>query len=646
MPIEEPSFSITPLPESSELPKKIKKTVRKRTPRAKTSAIKSAEAIKQTKISKQLTQIYQDEQGQLPDMKKIKIKKKNSVVKALLGIVFFGGILAAVAWIGFFLMPGNKQFSQDQVAVRISGPTNVMAGTTTTYKIAYENSEDVGLKKAVLNIQYPEGFVFISSNLEAKNNSHTEWDLGAVGAGKKKELTITGLTYGTTNQQQSWRVFLKYQPENFGSELQKSATLDITTANSPFSITVNGSNKALPGNNSEYVFTIKKEADSAIEKLEIKPTWPKTFVLASSSPYLSKDLKWTIEPNKAQGTSTPPSTWTFKIIGKFTGSASSTPSEASANDISASLVTTVNNKTITLADSKITTELADSAIDFSLAINGSLSNFNIQPGGDLSMTVTLKNPGTTDINNAVLKLGVNGPAIARQTLLNWPDIEDKYDGNIKGTQINELVRRGEITWDKSKIPDLAKIAKGQEVTVDIKLPIKDAESFNNLAGLGNSSQITVAAELSYKDAANTSQTASSNQIVVTVNSDLEFEARDSVTGSGNGQKHQINWVLTNNFHPLKNITLVADVYGDVTVEVPSPAPAGQINYNAGTKKITWNIPEMPESVDVLALPITIIVNKVNPTQAVLVSKVHIQAQDTITGEKLDFMGEEVPLSQE
>nr|WP_298660595.1 hypothetical protein [uncultured Flavobacterium sp.] len=127
----------------------------------------------------------------------------------------------------------------------------------------------------------------------------------------------------------------------------------------------------------------------------------------------------------------------------------------------------------------------------------------------------------------------------------------------------------------------------------------------------------------------------------TVNSDLKFEARDTASGS----THQINWVLTNNFHPLKNITLVADVYGDSTVEMPATAPAGEVNYSDSAKRITWNIPSMPESVDVLALPMTITLNKTNPTQALLVSKVHIQAEDTVTGEKLDFMGEEVPLGQ-
>jgi hypothetical protein len=648
MPIDEPSFSTKPLAESAE--PKIKKPRRKKIIRPSESSAQSMEAIKQTKISKQLTQIYQDEQGHLPDMKRIKIKKKRSAFKTFLGILLFGGILAAMAWIGLFFLPNNKKFSENKVDLHISGPTSIIAGTTTTYKIIYENNQATPLKIATLNVQYPESFVFVSSDLDAKNAGHTEWQLGEIGAGKKKEINITGITYGSINQKQSWRVFLTYQPENFGSELQKSTILDTVVDRSPFSLTVNGSDKTLVGNTSEYTFTIKKEYDSAIDKLEIKPSWPKTFVITSSSPLISKDFKWTIEPNKKPSTSTTAGIWTFKITGKFSNSNGTTTPTAdntteSANDISGAILVTTNNKTYTLTDSKITTELSQNNLDFNLAINGALSNFNIQPGGDLNITLTLKNQSANNLKDATIKLGLNGPAIQKLTLLDWSKIEDKYDGDIQGKQINDTLRRGEITWNKNKIPALANLGKGQEVTIDIKLPIKDAASFGNLSDLGSSSQITVLADLGFKDANNNSQTASSNQIVITVNSDLKFEPRDNVSGSGNGAIHQINWVLTNNFHPLKNITLLADVYGDAKVELPATAPAGEVNFNASSKKITWNIPSMPESVDVLALPITITVNKANPTQELLVSKVHIQAEDTVTGEKLDFMGDEIKLNQ-
>ena len=632
---EEPSFSTKPINEPGA-EKKPKKVIRKKTTRKKETLEEYVEEKKQTKISKQLAEIYQDDQGRMPDMRRIKITKTHTAFKTFLTVVLVGGLLAAVAWAGFFFMPGNtNKFSEDKVALRLNGPTNIMAGTTTTYQIAYENNQSIAFKKATLNVQYPDGFVFLSSNIESKNTGHTEWDLGRIEAGRKRELSITGLTYGALNQKQSWRVFLTYQPENFGSELQKSAILDIITDKSPFSLVVDGSNKSLAGNIAEYTFTTKKESESGITKLEVKPSWPKNFVLVSSSPAISKDFKWIIETKKsATPSSSAPTSWKFKLTGRFTTSTEDT------GEITGALLTLANNKLFTIADTKIAPQVAKSDLDFNIAINGSLGNFSIQPGGELNMTLTLKNISDEDIDNAILKLGLNGPAIQKQTLLNWPKIEDKYNFYIVGTQISANLRRGEITCDKTQIPALAKLKKGDEVSIDIRLPLKDSAVIN-LPDLKDSSRITVLAELAFKDSDKKDRKLSSNKILITVNSDLKFEARDSADGS----VHKINWVLTNNFHPLKNLVLSADVIGDVSVELPTPTPAGEVKFDAKTKKLTWTISEMPDSVDVLAMPMTITLNTADPSQELLVSKVHVQADDTVTGEKIDFMGDEVKIKQ-
>lgn len=633
MSTEEHSFSVKSI-DDSEAPKA--KSKRQKTNK-KQSETKESSENKQTKLSKQLTEIYQDNEGNLPDMKKIKIKKSHSAFKNFFIVIFVGALLAAAAWAGFFLMPNNKKFSEDQIGLNINGPQKVISGTMSTYKIVYENNQSLSLKQATLNIQYPDGFVFVSSDVAAKNSGHTEWQLNDIGAHKKKEITITGLTYGSLNQKKSWRAFLTYQPENFNSDLQKSAFLDINIDKSPFSLTVDGPSKTLVGNDAEYTFTIKKEESSQIAKLELKPALPQSFFITSSSPKLNKDNKWIIEPNKTtSSTTTGTDTWTFKLVGKFSSST------ANSNDITGSLSTINNNNYFSLADAKVSTELSQNDLDFNLAINGSLTNFSAQPGDNLNITLSLKNQSPNDLKNASLKLTLDAPAVKKQSILNWGKIEDKFDGDTHGTQINDSLRRGEIVWDKNKVPDLVKLAKNQAINLDIQLPLKDADSFSQPAN--TDSKITALAEITFKDSDNVSHTISSNPIIITVNSDLKFETRDSVSGNNN-EKHKINWVLTNNFHPLKNLTISADVYGDVTVEIPNSVSAGTANFDKTSKKITWTIPEMPDSVDTLSLPITITLNKLNPTQKMLVSKAHIQAEDTITGEKLDFTGEETGLNQ-
>ena len=623
MPAEEPSFSAKSLTEKKR--------------RLKTRTSRLAENNKQIKMARQLTQIYQDDKGHLPDMRKIKIKKSHPAFNAFLIFLFLGALLASAAWAGFFFMPNGKKFSEYKINLSITGPKNIVSGATTTYKISYENNQDLALKKATLNVQYPEGFVFLSSDPASKNAGHTEWRLNEIGARRKNEITITGLTYGSLNQSKSWRVFLTYQPENFGSELQKASILDVAVEKSPFSLAVNGPSQTLIGNASEYIFTVQKESVSQINKLELKPFWPKDFFITSSTPALTKDYKWIIEPNKiTSSTEAAANNWTFKIVGKFSSST------INNGNISGALYTTINNGAFTLANATTTTKLTQNDLDFNLAINGSLANFSSQPGADLNITISLKNTGNNDLKNTILKLTLDAPSTKRQSALDWSKIEDKYDGDVRGIQINDSVRRGEIVWGKTKIPGLAKITKNQEVVLDIRLPIKD-NSYFNLSDLATSSQIIVLAEINFTNPDGVKRVFSGNQIIITLNSDLKFEGRDAVSPDGNAQKHQITWVLTNNFHPLKNLTLSADIYGDVKVEPASTPPAGAVNFDPANKKILWIIPEMPEGVDVLALPITITLNNLNPTQELLISKVHVQADDTVTGEKLDLMGDETAL---
>lgn len=630
---ETPSFSVKPLDESPALANRAKKVPTKK----RAAKIPPPAGKKQTRMAKQLTQIYQDNEGRLPDMRSIKIKKRHPALKFLLTLLFLSAALAAAAWVGFFLMPNDKKFSEDQIALTVDGPKNFTAGSTTTYKIIYGNNQGLVLKNATLNVQYPDGFVFLSSEPGAKNSGHTEWSLGEIPPYRKREVSITGVTYGSLNQKQSWRAFLTYQPENFSSELQKAAVFDVMAEKSPFSLAVSGPDKITVGNAAEYIFSVKKESDSQINKLALKPSWPQNFFITSSTPPIGKDLTWLIEPNKASSSSNGFTEQKFKLVGKFSSSSQNT------GDIFASLTAPANNNVYELAAAKISTELAQNNLGFSLAINGSLGNLNIQPGDNLNITLVLKNENLAALKNASLKLTLDAPAAKKQSLLDWAKLEDKYNGDVRGTQINNNLRRGEIVWNKNKISALTQINKNQEIVVDVKLPLKTATAIN-FADLATSSQITALAEVSFTDQNNVSRTFSSNQIVITVNSDLKFESRDVVSTAEDAEKHQITWVLTNNFHPLKNLILSAEIYGNAKTEIGSTAaPAGEAKLDSAGNKLVWTIPTMPQETDVLALPFTVTLANPNPTQEILVSKVHVQAEDAITGQRLDFMGEETRL---
>ena len=110
-------------------------------------------------------------------------------------------------------------------------------------------------------------------------------------------------------------------------------------------------------------------------------------------------------------------------------------------------------------------------------------------------------------------------------------------------------------------------------------------------------------------------------------------------------KRDFTWILRNTLHPLKNIELKAEVYGDVNF-ISSTLPAGTLNFDPKEKIIIWKIENMPENLDILAFPFSLIINKKNPSQQVLVSKIKITAEDTVTSQLITSMGTETLLFEE
>lgn len=623
-------FSSKPIDED-ERPSK------KRIYRRKTLSALPQKSMSKRELTRNLESIYAED-GNLPDMRRIQVKKSHPFMKGLFTIIIIGGALAAAAWSGFFVLPGGQNsYTEAGVDLKVDGPEKNTLGAEYTYNISYENKEDVKLNNAILSIKYPESFAFLSSSLASNNAGHTEWNLGTIAPHQKGNITLTGKTYGAINQKGSWRIFLNYEPEDFNSELQKVITFNTEVNESPFSLSLSGPEKATVGQDAKFTITLNNSGTWWPERLEIVPAWPTYFYPTSSTPAMEKNKKWTILGSSIP-TSTSSTSFSYTVLGKF-----SENQEAENIPSKVSLMLPYNNVPYQIAEANVKTELSKNNVSLNLAINGSTKDITGQPGDFLNVSVGLKNTSQEDLNKALVRIAFTAPSVKKQSVLDWADITDKYDGDVKGEQMGDTIRKGIITWSSAKIPDLAKIKSGKEINIDLRLPIKDGKEID-LTAL-KEFKIGVLAEIIYTNQAGVQQSLGSNPITVALDSDLKFETRDEVSALGSDKEtHAITWILTNNFHPVKNLVLTANVYGDIAVEDPKNIPAGEFKYDSTEKKITWNITSMPESVDVLALPFTITMNKKNPTQNILVSKVHIQAEDTVSGEKLDFMGDEIMLN--
>lgn len=633
MPDEQPSFTSTPITDESAPAAPIKKRTRRPSAKPKAAAKKPSPMLKK-EIDETLTNIYEDSRGAMPDMKKIELRPSHPILSALSRLVFSTAIVAAAVWVGWWYFFSSSTGADTAVSVAIDGPDQTTMGATSTYTINYKNNGTVDLHDVLLDVQAPAGFIIESSSVPASNEKKNEWALGSLAAHKTGVLSISGHQWAEPNTNSSWRVFFNYRPANFNSVLQKISTLTIKSGDAPVTPSITGPSQASVGSEVAYTITIANNKGWLPATVEITPALPGNFTITSSSLPLAKGTKWLVNLSSSS---------TYPAI-TFRGKFSDDSTVSSTIGASLALRLPGLDSPTVLGSASTVTSLLKNDIALNLAINGTMTDFDSQPGDTLNCTLQITNNSSKDIKNVSLSLGVDAPAIKKQSFISWANITDPADGDIVGQQLSDSLRRGTITWKNKQVPGLARLKPGNATTLDLKIPFKQSKDFD-LGSLASSTVIVTLAA-TYTDATGAVQTVALKPIIISINSDVAFESHVTAAESADSkQQSKITWVFSNSLHPLKDVDISADVFGDTTVVMGDPTlTASTVQYDAKTQKIVWHIATMPTSVDVATLPFSITLNKRNPTQNMLVSKVHISGTDVTTGRTFDLLGDEIPLT--
>lgn len=594
------------------------------------------------RISRELNAIYQDPDGTLPNMKNIDVKKTRPVLNFLVGLLVLGVAIAGIIWAKVLWWDANT-LPSDALTFNISGPSAVQTGATTTYTISYVNNEDASLSNVVLDVYTPAGFVYLDSSVAASNVGNNEWKIGNIAARGHGEIVITGKLFGNLNTASSWRAFIHYQPAKFNSVLEQVATLTTKLEAGEAKVSINGPSQTSVSTPVTYTFKIFG-FENATGSLSLTPHWPQNFSVTSSTPPLINGA-WPIafaSANPAANANATSSSSVYKATGVFTAENDPT---VSTTPISASLNTTLSGKNAAsyeIANAEFNASAVSNKLSINLAINGATTDFDTKPGEMLVISLQIKNNSDYEAKNAVVKLVLDAPALKKQSMLDWANIADTLDGTIIGEQISDSLRRGTLTWTNKQLPALAKLKPGAEITIDLKIPVKKADKFDFTTAA--TSTLIASASLGYTDSTGAAQSLNSAPINITCNSDLAFEMRSDISKTTDNKKlYNLTWVLTNNAHALKNISISASLFGDITYKQTASSTIGTVLYDNKNKILTWQIQTLPTSVDVASFPFNITLNKENPSQSALVSKPHIIAEDSVTGKKLDFLSDELSL---
>lgn len=596
------------------------------------SVPKKTRGRKKDQLTKKLTEIYENDDGSMPDMRQFRPRHRHRFLRAVVTFLFSAAFFATIAWVGFFVIEPRQQFSEDDVLLNVSGGETVVPGEEVRYRLLYENGQHASLQEVVLHVRYPDGFVFATSTRSPDTETHDSWSIGNLSGGDSGTIDIVGRLFGDVKQKQSLRAFISYRPENFSSEFQKVATQTTEINAAPLGLSLSVKPEVTIGAKETITLAVEPQGGARPEHLIVALEPSDTFVPLSSVP--SGDgspTKWYIDV--LDGTKT------FTITGTFVDTG------VDATSVSAVVRGFQTEKRegdgYVYDEETQTAKLVRTSVQLSLGINGTLEDSPVRPGDRVSGSIVVKNTGTEPQTNVSVRAIFDAPSVRRQSVLDWPHLVDEANGDVVGEQLSDDIRRGTIVWTAAEVPVLRELGPQEEVTIDFHLPVKNSSDVDLTEfPVGN---IRATAEVHY-GLKSDRQIRSANPITLTLLSDTDIEVRDDREVDNQGREaHTVSWILTNSLHSLSSTTIETDVYGDVSIDPMITAPIGQAVFDSQKKKIVWTIDTLPITLDTAALQFSVLLNKKNPTQTQLTSKVRLKAYDMVVNHEILLVGDEIQL---
>lgn len=209
--------------------------------------------------------------------------KERSNLHKLMDVLSIGTISIVLAILAFLLFP---RYTPDFIVVDASvAPTEVITGGASTLTFRYENQSKETLRNVRVAFDFPEHFKL--DNIEAEYGEQVGqhiFDLGEIAPTEYGFLHVTGTMFGDVGGEQVFSTTFSY---TYGEE-DKADTKTINHTFSPTKSTL-VLDLQLPTHvvafqEVEGSITYSNTGDVDFPDLAIKPRWPDTFVLLSSSP--------------------------------------------------------------------------------------------------------------------------------------------------------------------------------------------------------------------------------------------------------------------------------------------------------------------------------------------------------------------------
>jgi len=511
----------------------------------------------------------------------INLFRKKNLPKTLAVIIL---IVGSAVVLSFVVRKGG--FDPDKVTLSISAPSAISSGEETTLKINYMNDNRVDLKDVYLIIDYPSN----TFSSDGKEIYQERKNLSTISQKSRGTEEFKVRFVGEKGDAKTITAKLGYQPQNMSSRFEPSVNQRIEINSVSVSINVDGSQKAISGQDANYLITFENKTEEDIHDLKLELFYDKDFKFKNADPAPQDQTNnlWQISILKKGEKRS------INLIGTLSGN------EGESKSLKVIVGRIENDVFIQYSQLEYLTLIAPSPLLLNLTLEDAAEDCNVNPGQVLKYIIGFENNADVPLRELILK------AYLKDSVF-----------NVRNIQLNGVgffdSRENTITWSGGDIPALKLLDSHQSGDVSFSVSLKRPIPMSNYNDKNLLTKVsaeigtkTVPAKFAVPELKITRDLSCKiNSVVDLKTRGYYYESNPKFTNSGPVPPrvnalttYTIHWQIVNGSNDLNDVRVNSGLPEGIEWmnNYINNVPNSTFDYDTRTKELVWIIPRVPAGV--------------------------------------------------
>ncbi len=484
-------------------------------------------------------------------------------------------IIATLAW-WLLRKPGAAPVKDANVSLSIEAPEEVTSGGDVVYKVKIENKDAAKLVGLELELIYPEGLTYVSSQPNSSSLSGSTFPVPDLPSAKSTcgfsscptlvTLFIKVKANGDIGDTRTLNAKLHYHFENFSSSFIKEASQTIRLIAADVTLDIAGPKETNNAQLVQYEFRYKNSSDHPIDNARLQVTYPQGFNFATSDPVpsLARNI-WNL------GRLNSGEEGKITVQGNF---AAAIPGESRTfqEDF---LVLDNKNNYYNQATAKYTTAINALPLLVTQELDGADGETIVHPGDQLTYRLKYQN------NGSVAAQGVNIIATIDSKAVDFQSIR------AEGANVSNNT----ITWNASSESALETLKPGDSGELRFSIKVKNPPVKDSSKNLEINTKIKVKSN-EYDTFLPGNSLTLKIQTQALLIAGLEYVSGQLPPRVGNSTQYRLTLTVRNTTNDLSDALVTAFVPlnpGNVDAKSLGGTDASLASFDPATTKLTWKL---------------------------------------------------------